>query len=198
MHRGTNMLPAPSLWDAPGAIQCSWLPHLTWSPQVFCGENLSLLLLPWHRVAAISVAYSYVYYISILTPRFIEPGGSMPIPQGLSNNSYLEHNQTSSSYWYIFVHLSLIYITSYRLGVQGLWVQFGWDRCIFSGPLVRNPDRNWFFFLPMTLLIIWPYCQPNVTFLVTGWLFTSLSFSLSLSLSLSLSSKINLKLPIER
>ena len=44
---------------------------------------------------------SYVYLINQLTPWLMEPGGSMPHSQGLSNNSYPEANQPSSPHWYI-------------------------------------------------------------------------------------------------
>ena len=43
----------------------------------------------------IHIKYNYLY---TLTPWIMEPRGSMPYSQGLSNNSYPELNQPNSSH----------------------------------------------------------------------------------------------------
>ena len=50
-----------------------------------------------------------------LSPWLMEPWGSMPYSQGISNKPYSEHNQPNSSYWFLFFTIHSNIILSLRL-----------------------------------------------------------------------------------
>ena len=54
-----------------------------------------------HRCTRDVVTKEIAIRFYILTPWLMEPGGSMPHSQGLSNNSYPELNQPNSPHWYL-------------------------------------------------------------------------------------------------
>ena len=69
----------------------------------------------------------------------MEPGGSMPHSQGLSNNPSSEPKQPNSSYWYLGISLgSILMLSSHlRLGFPRRLFPVG-----FSVKILSLPTKN--------------------------------------------------------